>query len=729
MNWMDGIKRFSTVFLVLIFSTSLLATELWMPVTIIVSPSGSISQLIPLPVDGNPGPSAGSNLGGGFFPVIGGNITHFTRIFAITPSQSSINVSNLSSSQEFSLLPEKSALGYRVITQDNKSLTIAGAATMGPGGWLALNATLAVGITAGKGYLASRSVKTLAEAKKLPSPKIPNDIPNYIQQLNPGDSLSFSTSGSLFANLSAGAGWLINVGVGYSVNGSWSVTLGRPENDSNKNPSVILSYTKDKSHGGNVNIGNLFTSVSASFLMGKSNSFKYKFDLTNLNATDAEIAFHPNDPLIKKMQSDSKLNKMIRPINLNQRDIASTGGKLNNIPLQGFVLEKATALQAYQLALKGNLILADFLSQAKGKYGVTKITEEESRYKKANLGVGVKVPWLISANWNWGKAYIVNDLKNFDEDTAVETVNGIYSKEFSTSGILSNDAKRSSLFTGFVQQIMPLDQGFAPPNTFRRYAANWKYSYQRNNVDKEKMLEELKQVRYRIGFQSVIKGDLIDQLYMSQGNDRDVKMKNKSFNVEVDIALSNIATDELMNIAEKYDEKTFVNEAESYLDGFVNTYKNEMDKDDYSTAKKELCIGGAGHKARVLAECIFTTRNQTKSAMKTAYNALIKMKQFKANGDYKHFVSAYADFGKGFIENRFTMKTFLRMLRYVCTPATYQKLVKANPNASNEDILKVCPEKRVLVDGKPSKVPYVVKMKVQGTSLKTFDGVLYSHNN
>lgn len=703
--------------LCLFLSTNLLATEIWMPVSIQVSPKGELSHTIPLPINGNPGPAVSSAAGGGFFPVISGNITHFKRIFAITKPDQPVTIRDLSQ-MDFSLLPKENLLGYKVIEQDNKSIRFAMAATVSMGGWLGLNATLAAGFSVGKGYLASRKTNTLKEAQSLPTPKIPMDAKTLVEQLGPGDSISFTKNGALFANLTGGMGWLIDIGVGYSVDASWDITLGRPEDFGNK-PVVKLTYTVDKNHGGKIFAGNLFSSVSASFLLGKSKAFNYLFDLSNKNTTDATISFHANDPILKQIERDPKIRQLLKPISLSAKDL-QIAKQISKEPLKGFYLEKASVVNAFQLAIKGNLILADILSQQKGKFGVTKISQEDMKYVKANVSMGLTVPWIINATWNWGKAYVISDLKNYDENTIVETVSGIYSKEFTTSGIASNDAHRSSVFAGYIQQFTPINEGFNPNGGTRRYAADWNYFYKRNNVDKEKIKKEIKLIRHRIGFQSILGTDkLVDNLFLSENQ------KNYSLNVEIGISLSNLATDELMNIAEKMDEKSLVYEADTYLDGFVNEYKKDLDQDNFSVAKKELCVGGAGPSARILKECIFTTRHQTKSAMKKAYNALKRMKRSKTDGNYQEFVSAYADFGSGFIKNRFTMKTFLRMLRFVCTPATYHNILRSNPNADERDIQKVCPEKTVTVNGRPSKIPYLITFKIEGTGLKSFKDTLY----
>lgn len=98
------------------------------------------------------------------------------------------------------LLPSVSPKGYRVIDTNNKSLTLAGNLTIGPGGWLCMNATLSLGFTIGDGYVVSRTIKTLEEAKHLPSPNVPIDVPNVKKYLNPGDGLAYKQNLNLFIN-------------------------------------------------------------------------------------------------------------------------------------------------------------------------------------------------------------------------------------------------------------------------------------------------------------------------------------------------------------------------------------------------------------------------------------------------------------------------------------------------------------------------------------------------
>ncbi len=712
---MGPIKRLFFLLLPFVFfliAPVLLAGEIWSPSTIIIRFDGSVGHKIPLPLDyfqGNKplGPAVGDKLGGGFFPVFGGNYQKFKRVFALEElNEKEDTVDGLRPvGKDQILLPAVHPRGYRVIEQHAKSLNLVGMVGAGPGGYLFLSAGLGAGFNVGNGFVASRTVKTLAESKRLPWPSIPGNIKELNKQLKPGDSLSWKQNINLIVNLSAGAGWLAGTGFCGGINTTWNTTIGRPQQFGNR-PIVQVSYAKakDKKVGGS--FGNLLSNFSLTKVWGKSNSLTYIFDLGHRGKQDIELEMSLDDPRLKKLDQ-SYLGSLKDSFNKKVR-----GQKVKKLSFKG-----ATALLAYNLALKGDLSVADILSQSKGKYGVTKVSDEDKKSVSRTKAVGFKIPWLIKAGYSSGKSFVVSDLKKINEHTVVETLNGIYSKKYGTSGVLSRDASRASVFSGFVQQVMPLNEGGDPESDHRRYAANWKYSYIRNKVNEKKIKRELKQVRYKIGFMDKLRG-----LNIPKGT-------NKTFKIEIDLSLSNKATDELMNIAKIHGEKKLVEEATIYLDTFVKEYRQDkyIDEKGYSIAKREICVGGGGHKVRILKECVFTTRNKIKKAMKKAYKGLMKMAKSKGNSDYKEFVKGYADFGKGFIENKFTMKTFLRLLRFKCRTSVYHKLIKERPYLSKEEVLKICPEKRIMVDGKLSKIPYEIKMKVQGTNIKPWSQTLYSH--
>ena len=84
---MGPIKKLSSLLISSLFflvSPFLIAGEIWSPSTIIIRFDGSVGHKIPLPLDyfqGNKplGPAVGNKLGGGFFPVFGGNYQKFKR--------------------------------------------------------------------------------------------------------------------------------------------------------------------------------------------------------------------------------------------------------------------------------------------------------------------------------------------------------------------------------------------------------------------------------------------------------------------------------------------------------------------------------------------------------------------------------------------------------------------------------------------------------------------------
>jgi len=91
--------------------------------------------------------------------------------------------------------------------------------------------------------------------------------------------------------------------------------------------------------------------------------------------------------------------------------------------------------------------------------------------------------------------------------------------------------------------------------------------------------------------------------------------------------------------------------------------------------------------------------------------ALKEMQKMKLELDYSKFVKAYAEFGKGFIENRFTLKTFLRVLKY-------DKVGRDD----RRDVVKFITDKK----GNKTKIPFEVIFSMEGTNLKPFKRVLYS---
>ena len=187
----------------------------------------------------------------------------------------------------------------------------------GPGGYLFLSAGLGAGFNVGNGFVASRTVKTLAESKRLPWPSIPGNIKELNKQLKPGDSLSWKQNINLIVNLSAGAGWLAGTGFCGGINTTWNTTIGRPQQFGNR-PIVQVSYAKakDKKVGGSV--GNLLSNFSLTKVWGKSNSLTYIFDLGHKGKQDIELEMSLDDPRLKKLDQSylgslkDSINKKVR---------------------------------------------------------------------------------------------------------------------------------------------------------------------------------------------------------------------------------------------------------------------------------------------------------------------------------------------------------------------------------------------------------------------------------
>jgi hypothetical protein len=641
----------------LFISSPVYGLDIWIPSTIKIGPTGDIKHKFPFPTKADPGRAFGSSSGysAGFYPTIGGTISNFKRVFALTGERPNEKVRKLVETEKGFFLPANNNAGYRVVEQSTKSLKLAFAASIGPGGWAGLSLSFSISGSFAKGYMANRFAENLNHTTKLPKVEIPETL-KQIKNWNPGDSLAYNKKMALGFNAGFGMSTYAKAGFAATVATLWNVAFQFPsekENPQNK-PMVKLSYSKGKDKSVSLSGSNLLANFSLSRLWGKSKSFEYVFDLSN-----------------KKKVSELKIS-------------AEVSGKKKDS-----VVKNVTTLMAYQEAIRGNLIIADMLSEKKGM-GIKRLSENEKKSKTTKVSAQFKVPWVYNANFSKGKTFTSGQTKKLRDDLLVENWIGVFNQETKTAGTISKNMKRTNMFSGNYQQVTPLKK--MDGNLIRRYSGNYKYYYTRQDVSIEKMQEELRKVREKIGFMKNLKGLEIKTTKVGKVGD---------LAIEVDVALSNVATDELINVAQRYGRNVLTNEAVNYMEGF---FKNVTD------AKREICTR---YKTRLLKECIFTTRRQIKSAMKTAFNALIKMKKHRDDVDYKKFVQAYADFGKGLIENRFTLKTFLRMLRF-----------DYNPNATGKT--KFAKEKFILVDGKRIHVPYKVNIKIKGTHIAPVEKVLKS---
>jgi hypothetical protein len=642
-------RRFLVFFITFFFSLNSFAVNLWMPATIFISPTGAISHTFPFPTSGTPGEAFGSTSVGlaGFFPVPIASITKFRRIYALESKTPPTNLVE----KDGIFMPATNPAGYRVIEKQDVTVGVNVTAVVGlVSGWLGLGFAGGVTTTFGKGYLASRWAPSLEDANRFTLvTQVPSTLDQIKQNWKPGDTISSSRSKSLSINAGLGVmgGALAAVGIAGALTSTWNVGL-----DIISPSQIKVIYSKEKGKQISANVGNIVGGFSLTKALGRSESFEYIFDLANNSVSNLTVDSY--------LKGNTKVSHTFMNVNI---------------------------LQAYQEALAGNLILADLLANQNGK-GVTRVSEAQKKSTSTSLSGSTSLPFLFTASFSIGKSFTGGRTKVFGDNMLLEELIGVSSKQSGTEGIISNDMKRISTFSGNFQQVTPLNE--LDGRIQRRYSGNYKYYFVQNNVQSDKFEEELRKLRYKIGFMKELKG-----VPVPKGN-------IGTLEIDLDVTLSNVATDELMKLANQYPESVFVDAAEDYVEGFFKGVKD---------AKEEIC---ESYRVRILQECIYTTKRQTASAMKTALSALKEMSKLRTDMNFKAFVKAYADFGKGFVENRFSMKTFLRMLRS-----------EFNPGAQGE--AKYGAEKRVTVDGQSIKIPYEITLSIRGTNLAPYKQVLYTY--
>jgi hypothetical protein len=612
--------------------------EFWLPLSLTVDPSGAISHAFPLPTSFSDG-AITSEISSGFTPVISGKYVKFKRIFAVNPLGN-----NLEQDDSGILIKADEKNGFRVIEQSDKGITLGAAASTGFSGWTGIGLEIAVTGTVSAGYTSSRFATNFASTKKIPPLSVPKNSQDLINEWKTDDNLIFNRSFGLAFNAAVTSGPLA-VGFAAIANTTWEVLIKKLEGN-----KILISYSKLKDKGFVVTGTALIAGFSMEKIWGKSQSFEYIFDLNEKKkAQEIKVA--------AEFTKGQKKEAIFKDVDV--------GGALMD-------------------AIRGNLILADELHR-RGGFGVQKLSESTSNSKSKAKGAFVTIPFLINADFKIGTTYVVSQSRMYDDDTLGEELQAIYSRESTTSGLLSKDSKRVNLFTGNFQQITSTNP--EAEETSRRYSANYKYLYMRNKVDALKLEKELKRVRFKIGQTKVLK---------------DLEIPTKeigSLKIEVDITLSDLATNELIRYAMKTPIPDATKEATDYLEGY---FANVED------AKQEVCedVG-----ISIFKDCYNYLKKQTIKSMEIALSALKEMQRFKLELDYTKFVKAYAEFGKGFIENRFTLKTFLRVLKYD----------RPGPE-DRRDVVKMITDK----NGNKIKIPFEVIFSMEGTNIKPFKKVLYT---
>lgn len=778
-------KKLYLLVLLFTYNTTIMAAGIWLPATVAIKfPGLDIAQDIPLPVDGKPGAAVGDKFGAGFFPVIGGEVGFVRRIYAEEPLNEKRDtldsIQGLSGGEIF--LNSNNPQGYRVHYSNNKSISLAGGAKIGPGGFLFLNASLKIGANFSNKFLYNKHVNSIREAKNIGSlinPEIPLDLESLNKVLSQGDSLSYIKSGDIFINFSAGAGWLANVGVAGSVASDWNVTIGRPKNISDG--MVQVSYKKGKARKFSLNIGNLISGFDISWLKEKSRQITFLFDLNNKKEVPEnykKLIITKFDNRIKDLILKNKLKKVAK-----QSDHPKLIEKDDSYEID---LKGMTTRLAYELAVKGDLSIADLLSQDKS-FGITKISIEAKTGKKRNLSASFKVPWLYTANFTKSEAQTFTDLKKLTESLDVITYNGLVSRNWSTSGPLSDDLNRTKVFSGIVQVIRDINFAYSPVESMR-YAGNLSFAAEKNNATPNQIVNELRNVKNIFGLKKIFDPLIVK---IKDIKERSKGIKVRSFNLKADLILSDLAIETISEISKKLD-KDIITEVHRYIDGFAKKYESI----DYKTgesfdptkrknklliksvAKKELCRGSA-HK--VLSLCIKELKTEVSKQIKKALKAATIIDGFIVNKDEKFmelinkeinqsdkiltlfyndsndsyipplanyeysnnkpspqtsndhskdklatFAKALADLGDAISYNRFTLKTYLRLLRYECTPYVYKTFLKTGP--ASEAQLK-CPERKIQFkmgnSTKSIRVPYQIKFSLQSSELPATQEVIY----
>ncbi|MDH5580801.1 MAG: hypothetical protein OEY33_02775, partial [Bdellovibrionales bacterium] len=311
-----------------------------------------------------------------------------------------------------------------------------------------------------------------------------------------------------------------------------------------------------------------------------------------------------------------------------------------------------------------------------------------------------------------------------------------------------------------------------------RYAGNLSFAAEKNNSTPSQIINEIRNVKNIFGYKKVFDPLIAKFKDIKQ---RSPSIKVRSFNLKADLILSSSAIDTIAEIANQWG-KEVITEAHYYIDAFADKYKSIDSKTgeefDYknlknkmtktSVAKKELCRDTLNLKLDLcIKELKRKVANQIKKALSAAkdidgfivsakeQNEIIpeikkeiglnnkafslyyndqtdKNETQNKNSDHSKdklaiFTKHLADLGDSISYNRFTLKTFLRLLRYKCPPYIYNKFLKGG-DTQEEASLK-CPERRIKVTilgrEKELRVPYLIKFTLQSSEIPQVSEILY----
>ncbi|MDC0255872.1 hypothetical protein OAK75_13305 [Bacteriovoracales bacterium] len=585
------------IFSFLIITLKSYAGDFWLPAQVVIMPDGTLTHNFPFPLEKTDS-MLGSH-GFGVWPSVVGSFNKFKRIVALDAPQGSLNPQKMVEGDDGVLRIGQNRHGYRIIQHKNWSIGLGLTSGIFGNGMLLPAVTLGVTGSYGKNVVSNRYIKNLRDEKRLPNPKIPRSKKD-LEKWKEDDFLSWTTTKDVAFAVGGGFG---PAAIGATVLGTSSFNMSVKKLGKDSAPyDVAVTMEKAKGKGWNINASIMVAGAAYNKMLEKAKSWTYYFDLDA--KAKAKIRFFPSKH-VRNWKKSIKID--------------------------------LSAEKIYKEMLAGNLVPANIIGRMsksnQKKFGVAPIDLTVSASKTKSRSYALSVPFLISGSYSRGKSFSVALTKQINDDSIGTTLLGVYNKEYETGGWLSQNSQRTRMFSGNYQKVAPIN-----PNSNkaiqRRYSGSYKYFYTRNKVDGKKLKKELKYLERKVGFPKELSIPAPD------------KAKLGTIQIELDVRISDLATDVLMETAHKMSKNQFV---ELGMKDATQFFAGDWEY-------KDICKN-----ARLT--CQRKKTMQTKQAMQTAYNGLKKMKYHKDKLDYANFVKAYADFGRGFIKNRFTFKTILHLTR------------------------------------------------------------------
>jgi hypothetical protein len=417
MNYSPYCKNIYKIGLIFFIASSTLlfnlgeAKDFWLPSPIVRGTDGSYSFDFKGPVE------TGKDNSFGYFSISDSSMTNYKRIYSLDEDFKDFYNSE---NQE---LPKNyvSKKGYRTIRQWTAPLSF-GFKLIGLNVWEGIGVSFGPQVKAEVVYNVSKKHKTLEKAKEFFHLfQLPSNQKDLITVWEPGDTLVYQANLTLALNAELKTG-IIDTGIYAGFISLWRVKIQRPLESNPDQPIVSLTYTKLEGKKKGVEFKVLTSGLGFNKIVGHEHSIGYQFDL--------------NSQYIQK-------NIEI----INESNTKKKSATLN---------EPVTVLQAYQTALKGNLILADLFSKVKNS-GVKKIIIQDSdSTSKQKTATYLNIPLLFNFGKTNEQRFLASKTTLIDNDINIESQLSVYRKDYFSKGVLSKKYQRSFIFTGNVQQISNL---------------------------------------------------------------------------------------------------------------------------------------------------------------------------------------------------------------------------------------------------------------------------------